>query len=315
VLPPPPISIPMRAPPALWGGCACPSPLSPHGRPYTGQHFFARRKAARRSHQLWVRGHRVRAEPARAGSVVFGARAGAGGVSPPKKKSQSLKACKKIHSTYSCRTTSRPAAATQLGLLVRSFIGTPRLDVKYCQQEGCEIWAAFGSKEDDVPVFCKEHKHEDHIDVKNKRCEHEGCDLHPTFGSKEDGNIRFCKKHKHGNHVDVQSKRCEHKGCETLPTYGNKEDNVRRFCITHKGAHHVNVVVNVCRHEGCEIRPSYGSKEDRVRIFCSAHKITGHVDLVSKRCLHDGCEIVPIYIRQHGRHSTLLQRTQATWQC
>jgi hypothetical protein len=94
-----------------------------------------------------------------------------------------------------------------LALLVRSFIGTSRLE------EGCEIHAHFGSEEDKLRRFCKEHKDRDHVLFGN-RCEHEGCEIHAAYGSKEDGIARLCMKHKGVHHVDVVSKVCRHEGCE-----------------------------------------------------------------------------------------------------
>ena len=126
-----------------------------------------------------------------------------------------------------------------LALLVRSFIGTPRLDFQHCQQEGCEIRASFGSEEDKVRRFCKGHKRDDDIDVVNKRCEHEGCEMHPAYGSREDG--------------------------------------IRRLCIKHKGAHHVNVKDNTCMEEGCEKQPKFGLEQNDLQLWCSPHSPPGSV--------------------------------------
>jgi hypothetical protein len=119
------------------------------------------------------------------------------------------------------RSATRPQP---LALLIRSFIGTPRLEFQYCQQEGCEIQAHFGSDEDKVRRFCKEHKEEGHVDVASKRCEHEGCESRPTYGSKEDGIRRFCLKHKGAHHVNVvdQKKTKKPKKISTFSFWGGE---------------------------------------------------------------------------------------------
>jgi hypothetical protein len=38
-----------------------------------------------------------------------------------------------------------------------------------CQQKGCEMNPSFGSNEDGTRLFCKEHKHNDHVDVSHKK--------------------------------------------------------------------------------------------------------------------------------------------------
>jgi hypothetical protein len=132
-----------------------------------------------------------------------------------------------------CATTPRPLALlvrSLLALLVRPFIGTSLLEFKYCQQGGCEIQAHFGSEEDKVRWFCKEHKDGDHILIGNKRCEQEGYESQPVYGSREDGIARLCIKHKEMHHVNVVSKLCRHEGCEYLPAYGSKDDGEVLFC-------------------------------------------------------------------------------------
>jgi hypothetical protein len=38
----------------------------------------------------------------------------------------------------------------------------------YCQRKGCEMNPSFGSNEDGTRLFCKEHKHDGHVDVSHK---------------------------------------------------------------------------------------------------------------------------------------------------
>jgi hypothetical protein len=73
-----------------WGGCEtmpAPFPGLPHGKKNA-----ALGCGVWRPHQLWVRGHRVRTEPARAGSVVFwGARCAAWPIVKPLPKKKRKK--------------------------------------------------------------------------------------------------------------------------------------------------------------------------------------------------------------------------------
>ncbi len=112
----------------------------------------------------------------------------------------------------------------------------------------CPKLASFGYTKRE---YCKTHKKDDMIDVKNKRCKEYGCE------SSAQGKTDFCKKHGGG-------KRCKEYGCKSSAI--DKTD----FCISHGGGKR-------CKEEGC--KSSARGKTD----FCVSHG-------GGKRCKEEGCK-------------------------
>ncbi len=113
----------------------------------------------------------------------------------------------------------------------------------------CPKIASFGYIK--PPIYCKIHKKDDMIDVRNKRCKEDGCK------SSAVGKTYFCKKHGGG-------KRCIEDGCKSSAR--GKTD----LCISHGGGKR-------CKEDGC--KSSARGKTD----FCSKHG-------GGKRCKEDGCK-------------------------
>jgi len=143
------------------------------------------------------------------------------------------------------------------------FIKMPRIRScnDYCKEDGCEKRATFGIFKEKA-CFCKKHKEDNMIDVKNKRCDginDDGtvCDkINPVFNI-EGGKGRFCAKHKQDHMVDVTNKRCEGKNdndtpCTSQPAF-DIEGGKGRFCADHKKDGMINVKSKRCKTPLCEI--------------------------------------------------------------
>jgi hypothetical protein len=113
----------------------------------------------------------------------------------------------------------------------------------------CPRHASFGYTK--PPEYCKIHKKDDMVNVKNKRCKEDGCEISAR------GKTDFCKKHGGG-------KRCIEDGCKSSAR--DKTD----FCISHGGGKR-------CIEDGC--KSSARGKTD----FCISHG-------GGKRCKEDGCK-------------------------
>jgi len=164
--------------------------------------------------------------------------------------------------------------------------------------EGCDTRPTYNVPGETCGLFCKLHKTDGMIDVKNKRCVHpEGCDTMPNYNVPGETRGLFCKIHKTDDMVNVVSKRCAHpEGCEKQPVYNIPGENQALFCNVHKTDGMVNVKSKRCAHpEGCEKRPGYNVPGENHALFCTVHKNDGMVNVKDKQCSHEGCDTRPTY--------------------
>ena len=96
-----------------------------------------------------------------------------------------------------------------------------------CIYRNCRTRASFGN-ERAHPLYCKSHKEELMINVKDKRCI---CGkTRPTFNIKGE-QPKFCSKCKADGMIDVANKRCKNDTCQTT---GNKKyRGYCSFCFQH----------------------------------------------------------------------------------
>jgi hypothetical protein len=162
---------------------------------------------------------------------------------------------------------------------------------RYCREENCKKRSSFGLIWN-KPLYCKEHKQEEMIDVKNKRCKEKGCVLRPNFGT-EWGKPLYCKQHQKEGMFDVIHKRCKENRCVSLPNFGT-EWNKPLYCKQHKKEGMIDVIHKRCKEKGCVLRPNFGTEWGKP-LYCKQHQKEGMEDVINKRCQHDECETRPSY--------------------
>ena len=104
---------------------------------------------------------------------------------------------------------------------------------KFCRHpEGCTKLPFFGL-EGGVPLLCGEHKSPRHVGLTQRaKCQSQGCGKQPTFGNSSSRIIMFCKLHKRQTDVDLRNIRCQYaEGCDKWASYGNTTQP--RFCQQH----------------------------------------------------------------------------------
>ncbi|CAH6419862.1 Hypothetical protein HVR_LOCUS944 [uncultured virus] len=79
---------------------------------------------------------------------------------------------------------------------------------RYCRAQGCTKQATYGF-EINKSLYCRIHKEDGMINVKNKRCEQEGCMTESSFGY-EGEKAQYCGKHNKDKMINVKNKRCEY---------------------------------------------------------------------------------------------------------
>jgi EsV-1-7 cysteine-rich motif len=79
------------------------------------------------------------------------------------------------------------------------------------------------------------------------KCKFEGCKTRPYYNNPGETVGLYCKEHKKDGMVDVKNKKCKYEGCKTQPHYNNHGETVGLYCKEHKkdGAKNVNTKMDV----------------------------------------------------------------------
>ena len=123
----------------------------------------------------------------------------------------------------------------------------------------------------------------------NKRKREEGPSLDPCFNLPTERRGRFCKEHKLEGMVDVKNKRCEHEGCTSItPCFNLPTERRGRFCGSHRLPGMVNVTKKSCAL--CKSPALFGLSGERPQ-HCANHRLDGTVNVVlENRCSVLDCE-------------------------
>ncbi len=96
-----------------------------------------------------------------------------------------------------------------------------------CAHPDCTTRPSYNIEGSTVPLFCREHKSDDMVDVRHKMCAHPDCTTIPSYNIKGSTVPLFCREHKSDDMVDVKNKMCVHPDCTTIPSYNVKGSTVR----------------------------------------------------------------------------------------
>jgi hypothetical protein len=155
--------------------------------------------------------------------------------------------------------------------------------MSYCKFEGCNKHGIFGIQTD--KFYCKNHKSEGMVDLRNKKCEFEGCIKNPLFNFKGYSK-KYCNLHKLEGMVNVVHRNCIHAGCTKQASF-NFKDKLADYCEQHKKDEMIFVIKkNKCKNIGCDVRPSFNYPNNKGSLYCSYHKLEGMIDINRK------CEII-----------------------
>ena len=150
------------------------------------------------------------------------------------------------------------------------------------------------------PEYCKKHKCEDMINVKNKKCIFKDknniqCNKIPYFGLTDDKRPSYCDEHKLENMVDIKSRKCIFKDddgnqCRTQPCYGFLKDKLPIYCNLHKLENMINIRKKKCIFKDkngnqCNKQPNFGLKDDKIPSYCFEHKLDNMEDITTKKCI------------------------------
>ena len=158
-----------------------------------------------------------------------------------------------------------------------------------CEHLGCSSVSRNFDLPDGKGRFCKIHKLEGMVDVRNARCIHDGCDRRANFSIKGQPS-RYCSEHKLPGMCNRNT--CEHDGCVKIPGYNYLDETTGRFCASHKLDDMVNVRMKLCRYPGCKKSPSFGTTN---KDYCKTHAEDGMRNLLAIYCEHPDCNTHAAY--------------------
>ena len=119
----------------------------------------------------------------------------------------------------------------------------------------------------------------------NKICKYDGCTTTPTFNFEGEKTRLYCKTHKKDRMVDVKNPSCEDKECTTRPNYNFEGEKKALYCKTHKKDKMVKVKKHrTCEDKECTTRPYYNFEGEQKGLYCKTHKNDRMVDVEHERC-------------------------------
>ena len=155
--------------------------------------------------------------------------------------------------------------------------------------------------ENEKARFCKTHKTDNMINVRNKKSEYSNCTYtecvikNAVFNLPNESKGKFCKKHKTDDMIDVKNERCEYLKCKIRPNYNFEGETKGKFCNKHKEDCMVDVNNIKCKYPKCTSQPNFNVEGQTIGIYCSKHKADDMV-YTSKRCEYPECKsISPIF--------------------
>jgi len=157
---------------------------------------------------------------------------------------------------------------------------------KKCIYEGCKILPNFNYEGETKAIYCKSHSLENMVDVKNidRICIYEGCNIRSNFNYEGETKPLYCKTHSLENMVDIKSKKCIFEGCKKMPSFNYEGKTTPIYCKEHSLENMVNIKREKCIYKECNKRPSYNYKGKTKALYCKNHSSENMVNIKDKRC-------------------------------
>lgn len=155
----------------------------------------------------------------------------------------------------------------------------------------CNKYASFNNKLQNIPIYCKDHKITNMIDVIHKKCKYDQCNKIPTFGFKNTKIAYYCAEHKNNEMVNITDKKCKFDNCIIVPSFNYKNEKTPIFCNLHKLENMINIKHKSCNYDNCKIRPTFNYKEYKNGIYCKFHQLNNMINVTNldKICKEGNC--------------------------
>ena len=171
--------------------------------------------------------------------------------------------------------------------------------VAKCLEEICNTTPAFNYENEKERLYCKLHKKENMVNIKNRKCLEDNCKKQPSCNFEKELKAIYCFEHKKENMINIRSKKCIIKNCNTNPVYNLKNKKIAEYCREHAQKDMVDIIHKKCDEENCDKRSNYNYENTKIGIYCREHAQKDMVDIIHKKCIE--CKITRISnIRYNG---------------
>ena len=159
-----------------------------------------------------------------------------------------------------------------------------------CISDRCFTEAVFNVPGQTKGLYCKAHKKDGMMDVRNNTCISEGCLTRASFNIPGLKKGLYCKVHKQDGMINVLSKTCISEGCLTIAIFNFPGQKKGLYCKEHKKDGMVDVRNNTCISEGCLTKAIFNFPGQKKGLYCKAHKQGEMENVISKRCKFPLCD-------------------------
>ena len=136
------------------------------------------------------------------------------------------------------------------------------------------------------PLYCKDHKRDNMINVKHKKCIHKNCPLIASFNLPTEKTPLYCGDHKKPSMINLGKKNCQKSKCKELAIFGFK-DKKPHFCIAHRQPKMINLILeNKCSILDCD--DEHTDIVDNIK-YCNKHIPENSLTNVKRLCKY--CDI------------------------
>jgi uncharacterized protein YajQ (UPF0234 family) len=152
---------------------------------------------------------------------------------------------------------------------------------RICIYNNCNKQASFNYINNKLRLYCKNHKLNDMVDIKNKRCIK--CNIKQAlYNYKHEKITLYCNNCKLPDMVDVKNKRCI--DCNIKRSCFNyKDKKYALYCNDCKFSDMIDIVSKKCIK--CNIkRPCFNYKGELKRLYCNNCKLPDMINIKDKKC-------------------------------
>jgi hypothetical protein len=135
----------------------------------------------------------------------------------------------------------------------------------------------------------------------SKICEVDDCNNNAFYGSINDYIKKYCKDHKNieDNLIDIRNKNKYCKSClYSRGCFGYINDKKNLFCVNCKLDDMIDIKNSKCLFENCIKQPYFNFEGETNGIYCGDHKKPNMIDVITKKCitvLCDKCQVIDQY--------------------
>jgi hypothetical protein len=175
--------------------------------------------------------------------------------------------------------------------------------MKICIYDYCDKEAKYNIKDEKIKLYCKEHKLENMINIRNYLCIRDGCKKIPIFNYENQKKGLYCSKHKLENMIDIIHICCINDNCKKKATYNYENQKKGLYCKKHKLENMFNVVSQMCINDGCNKIAIYNVEFQKRPLYCKKHKLENMINVISKLCINDVCNKIAIFNYENQKNA------------